>query len=377
MLIRRLRLRDFRNYTDAEIQFAPGLNVITGDNGQGKTSLLEAVYYLCLTKSFKTTEDESAIRFNTSYFDIEGQLARDESSLENDEIRLVVHRAEGKSLLVGKKRQDRFSEHIGRFPAVISAPEDVAIVSGAPGNRRRWLDMALSQLYPVYLKDLLDYRQALKQRNALFAATFLRPDLLAVWDRELATVGARIIRRRLEFVRSFAGWAARVYGELAVVSEQASISYKSTIANADTINRWCETLPDDQSIAEAMAKTIAENRDREMMRQTSLIGPHKDELLLLLNDKAIREFGSQGQLKTMALALKLAEFLHMAERRELQPLLLLDDVFSELDWTRRHNLIRYLENAGQVFLTSADTERDFETKRPIRHFKVINGSVSA
>ncbi|HNB10709.1 MAG TPA: DNA replication and repair protein RecF, partial [bacterium] len=138
-----------------------------------------------------------------------------------------------------------------------------------------------------------------------------------------------------------------------------------------------ETLPDDQSIAEAMAKTIAENRDREMMRQTSLIGPHKDELLLLLNDKAIREFGSQGQLKTMALALKLAEFLHMAERRELQPLLLLDDVFSELDWTRRHNLIRYLENAGQVFLTSADTERDFETKRPIRHFKVINGSVSA
>jgi DNA replication and repair protein RecF len=375
MRIDHLRIKDFRNYESAELQFGDAINVIQGHNGQGKTSILEAIYYLCLSKSFKTQEDATAVRFDAPYFDVEGTFFRDKSSLENG-VRVILHRTEGKSVLIDKKRLDRFSELIGKFPAVISAPEDVQIVSGSPGYRRRWMDMALSQMQAMYLKDLQDYRQTLKQRNALLGSLVVRPDNLDAWDKELILTGSKIIRRRLEFVPSFAGLVGQVYRKIAADDESVEIHYRSSIADATTVRSWLETTDQTESaIRQCFSEQLHHGRAREIQRQISLYGPHKDELLFLLNGKNIRDYGSQGQFKTFAIALKLAEFFFMKERMEQEPLLLLDDVFSELDWDRRKHLMHYLETAGQVFITNADRDMPFDVKKEIKHFTVENAKV--
>lgn len=371
MHIAQLRLKDFRNYDSVECEFGTGINFIQGHNGQGKTSVLEAIYFLCLSRSFKTQDDTTAIRFDTPYFDTEGKFQI--SSLEMN-VRMICHRTDGKSVLIDKKRLDRLSELVGRFPSVVSSPEDVQIVSGSPGNRRRWMDIALSQMHGLYLKDLQEYRQALRQRNALLNAPVIRPDNLDVWDKELAHTGSKIIRRRIDFIKSFAGLAEQVYRQIAADKETVDMEYKSSIADAETFSGWIET-----SSAEDIQKVFLEQlrfgREREIQRKLSLFGPHKDELVLLLNKKNIRDYGSQGQLKTMAIALKFAEFLYMSDRLEKKPLLLLDDVFSELDWNRRQHLMTYLENAGQVFLTSADEGMKFDTQKTIRYFLVEQGRI--
>lgn len=371
MHIAQLRLKDFRNYDAVECEFSTGINFIQGHNGQGKTSILEAIYFLCLSRSFKTQDDTTAIRFETPFFDIEGQFQT--RSLEMS-VRTVCHRTEGKSVLLDKKRLDRLSELVGKLPVVVSSPEDVQIVSGSPGNRRRWMDIALSQLNGVYLKDLQQYRQALKQRNALLNAPSIRSDNLDVWDRELAQTGSKIIRRRIDFIRTFAGSAEKVYREIAADKETVDMEYKCSIADGKTLSDVFDT-GSTEDIQKLYLEQLRSGREREIQRKLSLFGPHKDELVLLLNKKNIRDYGSQGQLKTMAIALKFAEFLYMTDRLEQKPLLLLDDVFSELDPDRRQHLITRLDDAGQVFLTSADEGIKFDTNKTIKYFSVEQGHI--
>lgn len=371
MYIAQARLKDFRNYESVELAFSPGINFIQGPNGQGKTSLLEAIYFLCLSRSFKTQDDTTAIRFNAPYFDVEGRF--EVRSLEMN-VRTICHRTEGKSVLLEKKRLERLSELVGKFPSVVSSPEDVTIVSGAPGNRRRWMDIALSQLNGIYLKDLQEYRQALRQRNALLNAPVIRADNLDVWDRELVITGSRIIRLRIDFIKSFAGLAERVYRQIAADKEAVDMEYKSSIADAQVLSGWINS-DSVEEIQNTFLEQLRFGREKEIQRKQSLFGPHKDELILLLNTKNIRDYGSQGQLKTMAIALKFAEFLYMAGKLEQKPLLLLDDVFSELDNNRRQHLMNYLDQAGQVFLTSADEAVHFDSPKPVRYFKVEEGRV--
>ncbi len=370
MYLTSLRLRDFRNYERADLECSSGIHVLHGDNGQGKTSVLEAVYYLCLTRSFKTQDDELAVRFGQPFFDIEGRFEREEHEhpVPEASVRVIVHRGEGKSVLVDRSRLDRFSELIGRFPAVISSPEDVQIVSGAPGLRRRWIDMALSQQDPLYLRDLQMYRQSLRQRNAVLAQDHVRPDTLAAWDEPLIQSGSRIVRKRVEFIRTFSPLAADVYGHMAPDDERIEVLYRSTVSEEGAVDAG-------RSFEESFRSLLQRHRQKEIERRSSLFGPHKDELVFHLCGRSMREFGSQGQHKTLALALKLAEFLYMSDRRGWTPLLLLDDVFSELDPARRRHLVRYLERAGQVFLTTTEPLIALDTNRSIRHVRIENGKL--
>lgn len=371
MHIAQLRLKDFRNYDAVECEFSSGINFIQGHNGQGKTSVLEAIYFLCLSRSFKTQDDVTAIRFEAPYFDIEGRFQSRSLAMN---VRAVCHRTEGKSVLIDKKRLDRLSELVGKLPVVVSSPEDVQIVSGSPGNRRRWMDIALSQLNGVYLKDLQQYRQALKQRNALLNAPSIRPDNLDVWDRELAQTGSKIIRRRIDFIRSFAASAEKVYRQIAADKETVDMEYKCSIVDEKDLSETVDSGSVDD-IQKLFIEQLRSGREREIQRKQSLYGPHKDELVLLLNKKNIRYYGSQGQLKTMAIALKFGEFIYMADRLEQKPLLLLDDVFSELDRDRRQHLMYYLDNTEQVFLTSAEEDVKFNTNRGIKYFSVEQGHI--
>jgi len=367
MWITRLRLRDFRNHESTEVSFSHDVNILQGNNGQGKTSILEAIYYLCLCKSFKAQDDADAVRFDRPFFEIEGTF---QSSLANDSlshvVRVVFQRNEGKAVLLDKKRLDRFSELIGKFPVTISAPEDVLIVSGSPGDRRRWIDIALSQLQSVYLKDLQDYRQSLRQRNALLAAERLDLESLGSWDKELAATGARVILRRIGFVEMFAPVVQSVYEEITAGEECANVQYASTLG---TFSRE----DSEKVIYERFIEILKNGRERELQRKVTLFGPHKDELRFLLSERPIREFGSQGQYKTFALALKFAEFFYMKGHLQRTPLLLLDDVFSELDRSRRERLIQYLENADQVFLTSAEKQLEYSINKSVRNFWIEKG----
>lgn len=370
-MLENLRLRNVRNYETAELDFCPGVNVLYGQNGQGKTGILEAIHYLCLTRSFRTADDRHVLRFNADYFEIEGRFVRSQSSLETDRHSLVARIAfqpgAGKVLQVNGGRMDRFSEWIGRLPVVISAPEDVAIVSGSSGDRRRWLDIVLSQIHTLYLKDLQDYRHCLRQRNAIL--TMDHPDLAALrpWDELLIQCGARIVRQRRDFLQTFAAVVEEVYACLVPEGEDVRLEYQTTIGD-------CAGDPD---LVDTFRGTLEDSRLRDLQRQTSLVGPHRDEVECRLNDHPVRTSGSQGQYKTLAVALKFAEYVYLQREANRTPLLLLDDVFSELDTLRREKLVAYLTDGGQVFMTMAEAPPDFLQHKEIRSFRIHAGQASA
>lgn len=366
-----LRLNNFRNYSTASAKLSPGVNIFYGPNGQGKTSILEAVHYLCLTKSFKTADDRHVLRFDAGHFEIEGRLVRPQSSLEKNphsqNVRLAFMPEQGKALMIDGARLTRFSEWIGRWPVVISAPEDVTIVSGGSGERRRWLDIVLSQIQPLYLKDLQEYRQCLRQRNALLATGMPDIESLASWDTMLVKSGTRIIRQRLEFLNRLTPLVCEVYGHLVPDGETIDIRYRASIGGDS----------EESDLEAVFAAALDRGRERELHRGTSLFGPHRDEIDFRLNGRAIRDYGSQGQYKTLAVALKFGEYLLLHRQLERMPLLLLDDVFSELDGSRRKKLVEYLSDAGQVFLTTADSRPDYGMTQTIEYFTVQNGKIVA
>lgn len=368
-----LRLSNFRNYSTASAKLSPGVNIFYGPNGQGKTSILEAVHYLCLTKSFKTSDDRHVLRFDAGHFEIEGRLIRTQSSFEKDRheqnVRVAFMPGQGKALMVDGVRQTRFSEWIGRWPVVISAPEDVSIVSGGSGERRRWLDIVLSQVQPLYLKDLQEYRQCLRQRNALLATGMPEIESLASWDAVLVRTGSRIIRQRMQFLDRLAPLVGEVYRHLVPDGETIDMRYRTSIRGDSDVS--------ESDVETVFLAALDRGRDRELHRGISLYGPHRDEIDFYLNGRAIRDYGSQGQYKTLAVALKFGEYLLLHRQMERMPLLLLDDVFSELDGSRRKKLVEYLSDAGQVFLTTADSRPDYGMRQEIEYFTVQNGTIAA
>ena len=364
MVLDYLRLKDFRNYQHLEINLEGGVNVIEGMNGQGKTSILEAVHYLSFSKSFKTTDDNKALRFETDYFEIEGRFsqARGESML-SETVRVVFQKNVGKSVILHKKPLQKFSHLIGQFPLVFSAPEHVNIVSGPPSERRRWLDITLSQLSSTYLNDLQRYRQIVRQKNALLDGHAVDGAHLEAWNRELAQVGSKVIQKRIELIARFAPVIQAVYEELAGSNERIDLKYRNnSIEKSDEANL--------SGIEQELYNKISEARSREIQYRKAIIGPHKDELTFSLNGRTIRDYGSQGQWKTFAIALKLSEHKYLAERMDRLPIMLLDDVFAELDSLRQVQLMRSLHQVEQVFLTTTECPTALRADNNLNLFRI-------
>ncbi|MEM1041024.1 MAG: DNA replication/repair protein RecF [Bacteroidota bacterium] len=378
MRLRSLRLLSFRAHAETEVAFAPGVNLIVGPNGAGKTNLLEAVHYLCLTKSFLTSTDTHALRQGCPYFEVEGAFEGEQRPSLT--ARLVYVPDEGKRLFLNKAPIDRLSEVVGQLPVVVLAPADGALTAGGPEERRRFLDNTLSQARPTYLGDLMGYRRALKQRNALLlhhrrSRTAPDPAALEAWNEELVTLGARLIERRRRFIAEFAGFLAEAYARIEAVGEEPSIEYQTAVPLAE------ETTEAD--IAEAFRATLHRLARRERERGRTLAGPHRDELVFRLNTFEVRPYASQGQHRTFGLALKLAKYFYLRDRLEETPLLLLDDVFGDLDPRRADIFLQLLQSdaVGQSLITAARSEPfddavDFgaETHRAIR---IVHGGVAA
>jgi DNA replication and repair protein RecF len=349
MLLQSLRMVSFRAHEETAIEFAPGLNLLHGANGAGKTNVLEAIHYLCLTKSFLGSQDTHALRRGDSFFEVSGRFTGERRPTLD--VRLAYVPAEGKRLFVNRAPLDRLADIVGMLPIVILAPEDYVLTAGGPEERRRFLDNTLSQSRPAYLGDLMRYRRALRQRNALLAGYRLPggqdPAALEAWTAELVTLGARLIDQRHRFIARFSSYLALAFDRLEAVGEEPTMEYQSAFSiDPDT--------PED-AIRSAYHDELARLARRERERGRTLAGPHRDEVVFRLNGYEVRTYASQGQHRTFALALKLATFFYLRDILDETPLLLLDDVFGILDPRRSAIILELLQGSsiGQSILTAA------------------------
>lgn len=375
MRIAEVRLRNFRNHADTLLEFGGGINVLSGKNGQGKTNILEAISYLSLTKSFYASSDETAVRFGTDSFDVEGVIIAGSGLRYTVQVSYGLRGGE-KAFAINSTRPESLASVIGTFPVVILSPENNAITFGGPAARRRFVDLTLSQISRVYLEDILEYRRILRQRNRLLSDARVggsaSASALEPWTVSLVHYGSRIVKRRQEFVGEFKGYIDRGYKTLVSMGEEPALEYVSF-----------RPLPEGASteeIAELMFNEVKARAAEEMRRGVTLVGPHRDEVRLSINGAALQQYASQGQHKTFLVALKTAEFFYLRERRGEAPIFLLDDLFSELDEGRSRRILDLVSDLGQTIITTTG-ERVLEDTAGwndhVRRFIIENGTSRA
>lgn len=372
MRVLSLHMQHFRNHQNTTVEFGEGINTLLGNNGQGKTNVLEAVSYISLTKSFYASSDATVLQFGEEVFSVEGEI-RTDSGLEHT-IRAAYSRSGEKVFTVNGAKPETLSSVIGRFPIVVLSPENNAITFGGPMERRKFLDLLLSQISHAYLDDLLEYRRVLKQRNKLLAnakaTQVFNAGLIEPWTTSLVQHGSRVIQQRMKFVHEFKAYVAQAYNDLVRNHEQPGVDYASLTGLEEGSSA---TL-----VAEVMREELQQRQYEERKRGTTLVGPHRDDLRFTVNGMAMQQFASQGQHKTMLIALKMAEYTYLKERRDENPIMLLDDVFSELDERRCRRLIEAVEGLGQTLITTTE-ETVFHNAVPWndgnRKFMVEQGTV--
>ena len=377
MYLKHLSLTNFRNFTRLDVDIPRRVVVLVGSNAQGKTSVLEAIYFLAAFTSFQTHADRQVVNFNEAKSNAltVTRLVADYqrgNSKHRVEVRLILEpvgvlngqRLRKEVLLDGVKKH--MSDVIGHFNAVIFVPQMSQIVEGAPDDRRRYLNLALAQSTPSYARVLSDYNQALTQRNALLKSLWERggnPDQLEVWDETLTRLGAQIILWRIEAVQQIERLASRVHHELTHGAEILRLSYEPAFDPLPKPNGQMglkiSTIVDRSGldlvdIQDGFRDRLRELRKEEINRGVTTIGPHRDELRFLANDIDLGSYGSRGQVRTTLLALKLAEVNWMRERTGEWPVILLDEVMAELDLQRRADLLKYIGETEQVLFTTTD-----------------------
>lgn len=337
-----ISLTGFKNYQMQNFEFAERIVCICGNNGTGKTSLLDAIHYLCFTKSYFIRSDSNNVQQGQPGFRIEGDFLLNG---ENEKTICILRETGKKEFSVNQEFYSKYSLHIGHYPCVIIAPDDAQLITGGSEERRKFLDSLLSQLDAEYLKNLISYNKILQQRNALLRsfpeAGNKNFTLLDVLDTQLTSPGKQIYDSRKKFLFDFFPIAQHLYEEISKNQEEISFTYESELQN----------LP-----LEELLKT-SRQKDCRMQRTTS--GVHRDDLEILYGNLFFRNNASQGQRKSLLFALKLAEMEVLKKEKGFSPLLLLDDVFEKLDENRVANLLQKvcLENQGQVFITDTNRER--------------------
>ena len=348
MECKKISICNFRNIERAEIVFDGGVNILCGENAQGKTNLLEAIHFTSIGKSFRTSHDEEMIRFGEELCQVSLDFC-DSVRTQNITVRMMPGKR--KQIEHNKNKVSRVSDIVGTFRTVLFCPEHLSLIKEGPGERRNFLDIALSQLYPVYLKSLQRYNQILKQRNQLIRAaeedraTF--EATVDMWSEQLAVEAATISKYRYRYLKMAEEHIERFFGEMTGEREKPSVVYVASSKQAP------EAHEDVEQIKSAYRKLLTEHHDREIGAGSTLWGIHKDDIEILLNGKPARAFASQGQQRSLALAMKLAEGEVCATVCGEKPVFLFDDVFSELDSTRRAYLSGKI-GERQVIITTCE-----------------------
>jgi len=354
MHLDRLKLRNFKNYEEIDLEFSGAWISFLGPNGGGKTNLLDAIHYLCLCKSYFQHTDNVNIRHGTDGFLIEGKLGE-------ATVKCTVAIGKKKSFFLNNNKYPKLSEHIGRFPVVVIAPDDMEIINGGSEARRKLLDSNLAQLDAGYLKNLQLYNKVLTQRNGSLREFAQRntydESLLDSWDEQLIPLGKKIHQHRLELMDDFVPLFEKQYQSIAGKQEVPRANYVSELSNTD------------------FAQLLKNSREKDKFLARTVSGIHRDDLELVLSGHAVKRFGSQGQRKTFLIALKLAMYELIRQKKQIAPILLLDDLFDKLDRSRVQKLLEVIATGdfGQVFLTDTHQKRVNElfSELPIELSKFI------
>ena len=345
MILRKLDLQNFRLFSLINLDFTDGINLIAGENGQGKTSILEAIHYLALTKSFRTLKDKNAVKYDHTFLNIQGHIISATSQRYN--IRFFYSSKESKQIFVNEKRLTKFSEYIGTVPCVVLTLEDLRLTYGSPAERRKFINVLLSQVSPLYLENLKNYKKSLQQRSALLTDDNHKNilDQINIWDEQLVTYGIPLMRKRIEFSKFLNTNLSQNYGRYSRRNETITAKYKSNLSpDADQKS-------DDELQSKFYIK-LKENFARDIALQKTLCGPHRDDMEFFKDNKSFKDYGSQGENKTLIIVLKFLEWEYLSQNRKSKPVLLLDDIFGELDEKRMNGLLEYLKNIGQAFITT-------------------------
>lgn len=354
MFLRQLSLIQFKNYDEISLQFSEKINCFVGDNGVGKTNLLDSIYYLSMCKSYFNSVDSQLIKHEKDFFVIQGTYERNEL---DEHIYCGIKRNARKQFKRNKKDYEKLSEHIGLLPVVMVSPSDSALVQEGSEERRRFLDSVISQYDKQYLDDLIRYNRVLQQRNRFLKDLATQPDMdsemLEAYDVQLAQFGTRIYKARFDFIEKLLPIFNHYYQYISEQAEEVQLHYVSQLSDAPLID------------------LLAGSRKRDRALEYTSVGIHKDDMDMLLGAYPIKRLGSQGQQKTYLIALKLSQFDFMKQINGFEPILLLDDLFDKLDQKRVANLIQLVSenHFGQIFITDTGKSRlqEIVQNLPIAH----------
>ncbi len=345
MILSSLQLKNFRSHLNTDLSFSEKTNYIVGGNGQGKTTILEAIYYLCTTKGYNSKNENEVLRFSENEFELRGLF----KEFSSNDVRVYFSKEENKKYYFQNGKQvNKYSDVIGKFPVVILSPSDHSITQGPPGDRRKFVDSIISQASETYLNILLDYNKTLRQRSSLLSQIKEKKrsglfDELDAWTEKLKESGAQIIDRRIKFINDFNSYIKKSYKIIMNEEESPRIDYF-----------FLDGSDDLQNINEKYTAQLNLQRNEELRRAVNLVGPHRDDFLFEINSLNLKTFGSQGQHKTFQVVLRFAQFFYLKEITGRTPIFLLDDVFGELDLKRSSKISDYLSEVGQAFITLTD-----------------------
>ena len=362
MYIKDISLKDFRNYRELKTSFSDKVNIFIGNNAQGKTNLLESIYMNAMAKSFKNIRDRELIRFGEDHCRIESTAYIDG---EDHTTEIVINRQGKKIIKIDGVKADRTSQLLDRIFIIIFSPEDLKIVKDEPEKRRRFIDRELCQIQPLYYDSLSNYKKTLVQRNTYLKEENPDSSILDLWDVQLAKYGAKIIHIREKFIRKISGFSGKIHSSITNGKETLFLEYNPNVLYVE----------DEKEQEGYFYDEIKKAFKNDFRQRTTTRGPHKDDISFYANGINMRSFGSQGQQRTCALSLKLAELSLIREETGEDAILLLDDVMSELDVERQEYLIKTLKE-NQIFITTADIDRQLLSSFPEAEIiRVENGKI--
>ena len=361
MRLNSISILNYKNICQADLEFPSKINCFVGNNGMGKTNLLDAIYYLSFCKSYSNSIDSQNIEHNADFFMLQGKYSLGDTE---EEIYCGMKRRQKKHFKRNKKEYDRLADHIGLLPLVLVSPGDDELIADGSDERRKFMDSVISQYDKTYLNSLLNYNNALKQRNALLKEETLTDEsLYEIWEEMMVKYGNYIYTCRKDFVEEFIPIFQEIYRFISNDNEQVHLNYKSQLTDAD------------------LKQKLQTNRERDRLIGFSMNGIHKDELEMMLGDYPMKRVGSQGQNKTYLISLKLAQFNFLKRTHGIAPILLLDDIFDKLDALRVKQIVELVagDNFGQIFITDTNRKHLDEILSQIGQssqiFEIVNGEI--
>lgn len=345
MIVNSLKIKNYRNFSSAELELNDSLNIFIGDNGQGKTNLMEAVYLASIGRTFRLNSENELIKFHENKSLVEVSMLKNNY---NTKIELQLERNKKKFVLINGVKLDKTSEMIGILNNVIFTPDDMKIIKGSPVERRKFVNIDISQIKPKYKYLLNKYKRICTERNIILKNYCTNPgnkDIINIWNDYLVNIGTEIILYRQDYINNLKKYATNIYADISGNKEKFDLSYLCNAVNLDNVDK--------DDVKKHYYDKIHSNFNNEIQNKVTMYGPHKDDILIKINDKECKYFGSQGQQRSAILAIKLAEIEIIKEEIGEYPVLLLDDVLSELDNKRKGFLINYIQGI-QTFITTTD-----------------------